>query len=667
MKNHGKTASRETINPQNDWQGTLVPPCTRTCIKLLVFALMVFAAAGPGSAQSYRSRANVPPLLFMGNEALPPMIYSRNGEPVGVVVDLARAMAKRMDRPVEIRAMNWAEAQRLVLEGQADALLQINESPERLAYLDFSGSLLMSEFCIFIPTDSHGIVSIQDLRGLRVGVEGKGLPIQLLKEESGVLIEVIPDFISGFNMLAAGTIDAVVADRRVGMYILAEQRIEGMRIVEVPVSMSLSAIAVRKGNTELLTEINSALESIKQDGTYDAILESWRSKEVVFRTFEQLNRMERSTISAIITALAVSLLAISGQFVTIRRQRRTEGYLRDSEEQIKKSEQRLRVVMETMPKGVVVADAETLRFVFVNGSFARMLGYDRDEVYNLSPVEIHPPGEGPRIAENSARLLRGEPGLVSEIQVIRKDHSIFLANIETSLLELDGRPCFLGVFSDITERKLYEEKIAALLHEKELLLKETHHRVKNNMNTVYSLLSLQAQAQKDKGMQSILLDAAGRVQGMRLLYDKLYLSDNFHELGVRTFFPPLVEEILGVFSPDPPIAANLDLDDFVLSSKILSPLAIIINELVTNSVKYAFDGRSDRRVSLLAKMSGSSVTIVYADNGTGLPESVNLETSSGFGMQLVGMLVQQIDGTIDIDRQGGTKYTITVVVPTVKG
>jgi PAS domain S-box-containing protein len=323
--------------------------------------------------------------------------------------------------------------------------------------------------------------------------------------------------------------------------------------------------------------------------------------------------------------------------------------------------------METIPEGIVVADAETGRFVYVNGSFARMLGYDREELFELIPSDVHPAHEMPRVEEVFTSLQRGESVSAYAIQVVCKDRSIFYANIETSMLEMDGRPCFLGVFSDITERKVYEEKIAGLLREKELLLKETHHRVKNNMNTVYSLLSLQAQAQNDKGMQSILLDAAGRVQGMRLLYDKLYLSDNFHELGVRSFFPPLVEEILGVFNSNPPIRLRLELDDFILSAKILSPLAIIINELVTNSLKYAFDGRSDRRISLLARKAGSIVTIIYEDNGTGLPGAVKLDSSSGFGMQLVGMLVQQIDCTIHIDRQGGTKYTITVMAPAAKG
>jgi two-component sensor histidine kinase len=100
---------------------------------------------------------------------------------------------------------------------------------------------------------------------------------------------------------------------------------------------------------------------------------------------------------------------------------------------------------------------------------------------------------------------------------------------------------------------------------------------------------------------------------------------------------------------------------------MLSPLAIILNELVTNSVKHAFEGKADRRISLVMRKEGSCITIIYEDNGNGLPEAISLEESSGFGMQLVGMLVQQIDGSIHIDRQAGTKYTITVMGPTATG
>ena len=228
--------------------------------------------------------------MFLGNESLPPMNFMKDGKPTGIVVDLTEALAKHMHRPVEIRLTDWAHAQQLLLTGRADALLQINPNPERLKIYDFSEPLLTSEFTIFTSAERLGIHSVRDLRGLKVGVEKQGLPIFLLKEDPRIIVEIIPDFVQGFGMLATGALDAVIADRWVGSYVLAENKIRGVKLIEEPVSLSHSAIAVKKGNEDLLRDINSALAEIRRDGTYDRIIKSWRSREVVFKTRAQMRQ-----------------------------------------------------------------------------------------------------------------------------------------------------------------------------------------------------------------------------------------------------------------------------------------------------------------------------------------------------------------------------------------
>ena len=270
-------------------------------VALIVGALLAWWMVDQAMAQPDGREAGERPALFLANESLPPMNFMKHGKPTGIVIDLAEALAKRMHRPVEIRLMNWAEAQQLVLDGRADALLQINPNPERLRIYDFSEPLLTSEFTIFTSADRLGVASMRDLRGLKVGVEKQGLPISLLQEDPQIIVEIIPDFIQGFKMLATGTVDAVVADRWVGSYVLAENNIRGVKLIEEPISRSHSAIAVKKGNENLLRDINSALADIRRDGTYDRIIKSWRSKEVVFKTREQL-RQQAWLIAAITVA-----------------------------------------------------------------------------------------------------------------------------------------------------------------------------------------------------------------------------------------------------------------------------------------------------------------------------------------------------------------------------
>jgi PAS domain S-box-containing protein len=299
-------------------------------VALIVGALLAWWMVDQAMAQPDGREAGERPALFLANESLPPMNFMKHGEPTGIVIGLAEALAKRMHRPVEIRLMHWAEAQQLVLDGRADALLQINPNPERLRIYDFSEPLLTSEFTIFTSVDRLGIASMRDLRGLKVGVEKQGLPISLLQEDPQIIVEIIPDLIQGFKLLATGTVDAVVADRWVGSYVLAENSIRGVKLIEDPISRSDSAIAVKKGNENLLRDINSALAEMRRDGTYDRVIKSWQSKEVIFKTREQL-RQQVLLIGIITGALVVALVAVAVLVREIRRRRRVEETLRESE------------------------------------------------------------------------------------------------------------------------------------------------------------------------------------------------------------------------------------------------------------------------------------------------------------------------------------------------
>jgi len=227
--------------------------------------------------------------LFLGNHNLPPMVYIQDSKPEGVVVDLANAIAERSGINIEIQAIDWTMAQSKVLKGEADALLQINQNSARNKIYDFSENLLESNFCIFRKNNRIDIQNINSLFGFTVGVEESGYPKSLIQKHPQIKMKIIHSWKNGFELINTNEIDAIVVDRWVGEYELVINQIKGITVVETPVERFYSAIAVKKGNKQLLAKINEGIAKIRQDGSMEKILEKWSKHETIYLSKEQFN------------------------------------------------------------------------------------------------------------------------------------------------------------------------------------------------------------------------------------------------------------------------------------------------------------------------------------------------------------------------------------------
>ena len=326
---------------------------------------------------------------------------------------------------------------------------------------------------------------------------------------------------------------------------------------------------------------------------------------------------------------------------------------KQEEEALLESESKFSTIFKTLQYPAVIINTENGCCIDANDAMIRKSGYSHNELTEKSGAQL---GMITPATEAETKKKIAELGHFTNLkfEITTKSGEIRHGVASGQILTIKNHNYLFQTISDITERKIAEQKMKKLLAEKEIILKEVHHRIKNNMNTIAALLSMQAD-QINHETSSILKYAEGQVQSMMVLYDKLYRLDDVSKLSLKEYLPSLIEEIVGIFSRSVKIESHIE--DIVLDAKLLSSLGIIINELITNSMKYAFNG-NEGLIKVHASITGNLISLEYQDDGIGLSESVTFENPVGFGLELIQMLVEQIDGTIRIERGNGTKFVL---------
>jgi two-component sensor histidine kinase len=226
---------------------------------------------------------------------------------------------------------------------------------------------------------------------------------------------------------------------------------------------------------------------------------------------------------------------------------------------------------------------------------------------------------------------------------------------------VNGTPSGLsGLIVDITEQKQAEENMRASLREKEVLLKEIHHRVKNNLQIISSLLSMQSRRVKDAHILDVLKESQNRVQTMALIHDRIYRSADLSRVDLRDYITRLVNELYISYGVDPGrVRLHTDLEEVQMGIETAIPCGFIINELVSNCLKHAFPSgkRGHLRISL-SSGTGNTIRLTVSDDGVGLPRGFDFTKTESLGLQLVCGLVTQLRGTIELGKDAGTEFRI---------
>lgn len=215
------------------------------------------------------------------------------------------------------------------------------------------------------------------------------------------------------------------------------------------------------------------------------------------------------------------------------------------------------------------------------------------------------------------------------------------------------------VSHDVTERKQAEEKLQASLHEKETLLKEIHHRVKNNLQVISSLLNLQSNSIESRETRELVRESQNRVRSMALIHEKLYQSENLAEINFAEYLRNLTRDLFRSYGAGG-VTLKLQTEEIRLDVDTAVPCGLIVTELVSNALKYAFPhGKGGDLHISFAQVSRDRLALTVTDNGVGLPKEIDPKNPKTLGLQLVGMLVNQLHGTLDVVADGGTTFMVT--------
>ncbi|MEW6497224.1 MAG: PAS domain S-box protein [Cyanobacteriota bacterium] len=322
------------------------------------------------------------------------------------------------------------------------------------------------------------------------------------------------------------------------------------------------------------------------------------------------------------------------------------------------------VITRNMAEGICLIRAADWRIVYANSKFESLFGYNADEL-NGKPVSTLNYSDEDSSAQDIVQRIVSEIkscGAAScAIRNVKKDGALFWCHATISTFEHpDYGTVYVAVQHDITEQKKAQEQIQTSLKEKEVLLKEIHHRVKNNLQIVKSLLQMQARRTKEPEAILVLQDSQNRIASIALVHEKLYRSEDLANIDFGQYIPDLTMHLFETYNVSSnTIALKLEVDNIFLEIDTAIPCGLIINELVSNSLKYAFPNH--RQGEIQVKFNANSnrmMTLIVRDNGIGIPEKFDIEKTQSLGLTLVQGLVEQLEGTLELDRSQGTEFLI---------
>jgi hypothetical protein len=372
-------------------------------------------------------------------------------------------------------------------------------------------------------------------------------------------------------------------------------------------------------------------------------------KESTIKTEIKINKPEDVWLDLQITPLHKQNYQLLGWLIIFQ----DINPIKKAEKSLQTSEKEYRDLVDNALLGIYKADKNG-NILFANDSIIKMFGYDSNEdIRNFNISSLYKNLDDRDIIIK--KLVKNGKLEEYEVKMVKKNGSIL--NIMASAT-MNGET-ISGMTMDLTDQKKAQNQIKRSLEVKDMLLKEIHHRVKNNLMVISSLLNLQSRYIKDEASKSIFKDSQNRARSMALIHELLYQSSDLKRINFGIYINKLTNELFNVYITDPnKIKLNMDIGDIMLDINTAIPLGLIVNELVSNSMKHAFPNNKQGKIYIKFNLDNGDYSMIISDNGVGFPMDYNIQDGDSLGLKIVNSLTEQIEGEIKIEISNGTKFII---------
>ncbi|MEN6291006.1 MAG: histidine kinase dimerization/phosphoacceptor domain -containing protein [Methanobacterium sp.] len=389
-------------------------------------------------------------------------------------------------------------------------------------------------------------------------------------------------------------------------------------------------------------------------------------------------------------AVIILTMMFVRQILDLKESNQARKLLQTNQEILEKREKHLSLITDNMMDLITRIDANG-KYRYVSPSAPKVLGYTPENMLENNILDLVHPDDLEKLKSSAQKAVNTHAP--NEVEYRHKTPSgdyIWIETAGTPIFDKNNFKGFVCGSKNINYRKIAEEQIKTSLEEKEVLLKEIHHRVKNNMQIISSLLSLQSRYIKDENYLAVFKEGQNRVKSMAMIHEGLYKSDNLARINFEEYVHNLISGLFSSYGIDKDIIkTKINLDNILLDIDTAIPLGLILNELISNSLKHAFphnipnsknftftdhaveinnssniqfapSGGITSEINILLSQNEDMLKLVVGDNGIGFPENINFKNTESLGLQLVNTLVNQLNGEIKLEKENGTKFTLNL-------